>query len=103
MRIALGLLLALTATFANAEQYGAPITMKNPVTLEAAVNQLQNKSSATVLVEAEVGSICQAKGCWIGLKSTASELHVTFKDYAFFVPATLMGKTVLAQGELKKS
>ena len=27
---------------------------------------------------------------------------MTFKDYAFFVPPTLMGKTVLAQGELKK-
>ena len=102
MRIALGLLLALTATLASAEQYGAPITMQDPMTLEAAVKQLQGKPSATVLVEAEVGSICQVKGCWIGLKSTASELHVTFKDYAFFVPPTLMGKTVLAQGELKK-
>ena len=28
MRIALGLLLAVTATLASAEQYGAPITMK---------------------------------------------------------------------------
>ena len=102
MRIAIGLLLALTATLASAEQYGAPITMKDPMTLEAAVKQLQGKPSATVLVEAEVGSICKVKGCWIGLKSTASELHVTFKDYAFFVPPTLMGKTVLAQGELKK-
>lgn len=27
---------------------------------------------------------------------------MTFKDYAFFVPSTLIGKTVLAQGELKK-
>ena len=32
----------------------------------------------------------------------SGEVHVTFKDYAFFVPPTLLGKTVLAQGELKK-
>jgi hypothetical protein len=102
MRIALGLLLAVTATLACAEQYGAPITMNSPVTLEAAIDQLQDKSSATVLVEGQVGAICKAKGCWIGLKSMSGEVHVTFKDYAFFVPPTLLGKTVLAQGEIKK-
>ena len=102
MRIAIGLLLALTMTIASAEHYGAPITMKNPITLESAVKQLDGKSTATVLVESKVDKVCEAKGCWLGLKSASSELHVTFKDYAFFVPSSLIGKTVRVEGKLEK-
>lgn len=103
MRIALGLLLSLATSVVCAEQYGAPITMKDPITLEAAVKQLDGKAtSANVLVESKVDKVCEAKGCWLGLKSTASELHVTFKDYAFFVPPSLIGKIVRVEGKLAK-
>ena len=104
MRTALGLLLALTTTLAcAAEHYGAPITVTDPITLEAAVRQLDSKPVANVLVESKVEKVCEAKGCWLGLKSDASELHVTFKDYAFFVPSTLIGKTVRVEGKLQKT
>lgn len=36
---------------------------------------------------------CEERGCWLALKSASSQLHVTFKDEAFFVPASLVGKT----------
>lgn len=101
MRIALGLLLALASTLACAEHYGAPITMKNPVSLETAVKQLDGKSAATVLVESKVDKICQVKGCWLGLKSASSDMHVTFNE-TFFVPPSLIGKTVLVEGKLAK-
>ncbi len=103
MRIPMSLVLSLVAwTAIAAEQYGAPLTLKTPLTLEAAVQSLGDRPSADVLVESTVAKVCAQRGCWIALKSATSQLHVTFKDEAFFVPSTLMGKTVRVQGRLTK-
>jgi hypothetical protein len=104
MRIPTALLLGLAAVVASAaEQYGAPLTLKTPLTLEAAVQTLGDRDTADVLVESTVAKVCEQRGCWIGLKSASSALHVTFKDEAFFVPASLIGKTVLVEGKLTKN
>jgi hypothetical protein len=103
MRLALGLMMGVVAVSAHAEHYGAALTMKDPVTLEAAVNQLDGKPAATVLVESKVGKVCEQRGCWLTLQSGSGQLHVTFKDEAFFVPSSLIGKTVLAEGRLEKA
>jgi hypothetical protein len=103
MRILIGLTLGLLTTIASAaEHYGAPLTLKHPLTLEAAVQQVGDGSAANVLVESTVAKVCEQRGCWLALKSASSQLHVTFKDEAFFVPASLVGKTVLVEGKLSK-
>lgn len=102
MKITLGVLLSLISSLACAEQYGATITMKHPVSLEAAVKQLGVQASAEVLLESKVDKVCKERGCWIGLTSASGDIHVTFENEAFFVPLTLMGKTVLAQGKLTR-
>jgi uncharacterized protein DUF4920 len=103
MRIPIGLVLGLLAATASAaEHYGAPLILKNPLTLEAAVQQLRDRPAADVLVESTVAKVCEERGCWLALKSASSQLRVTFKDEAFFVPSTLVGKTVLVQGKLTK-
>jgi uncharacterized protein DUF4920 len=104
MRIPTGVLLGLVAlTAAAAEHYGAPLTLKNPLTLDAAVQSLGERPAADVLVQSTVAKVCEQRGCWITLQSSSSNLHVTFKDEAFFVPSTLIGKTVLVEGKLSKS
>jgi len=104
MRLLIGLTLSLLATIASAaERYGAALTLKNPLTLEAAVRQIEDGAPANVLVESTVAKVCEQRGCWLALKSASSQLHVTFKDEAFFVPATLVGKTVLVEGRLTKT
>jgi hypothetical protein len=102
MKVFLALLLVLTSTLALAEHYGAPIEAKNPVTLAAAIKQLDKQSNANVLVESKVDKVCVVKGCWLGLVSEADDIRVTFKDYAFFVPSSLIGKTVIVEGVLEK-
>ena len=98
MRISVGVLLGLGALSAMAaEHYGAPLT------LEAAVQSLGERPAADVLVESTVAKVCQQQGCWIELQGTSSQLHVTFKNEAFFVPSTLIGKTVLVEGKLSKT
>ena len=98
------MVLGLAAVAACAgEHYGAPLTMKDPLTLEAAVKSLGDRPTADVLVQSTVAKVCEQRGCWIALKSASSQLHVTFKDEAFFVPSTLIGKTVRVQGKLTKA
>ena len=104
MRRLMGLLLCLAATAAGAaEHYGAPLTLKDPQTIEAAVQGLGDRAAAEVLVKSKVANVCEQRGCYLGLKSSTSELHVTFKDEAFFVPASLIGKTVVVEGKLVKA
>ena len=81
MRITTGVFLGLVALTAGAaEHYGAPLTLKNPLTLEAAVLALGDRPAADVLVESTVKQVCEQRGCWIALQSASSKLHVTFKD-----------------------
>ena len=81
--------------------FGAALTLKKPMTVEQAINNASNTSSP-ILVEGEIGSVCQAKGCWMGFNSKAGNVRVTFKDYGFFVPFSIVGKTVQAEGTLEK-
>lgn len=46
-----------------------------------------------------VESVCQNKGCWMKLDAGNGEtMRVSFKDYGFFVPKDLAGKTVVVEG-----
>jgi len=102
MRFRISLLLLMVSALACAEDYGAPITLKDPLSLEAAVKRLGAQMSAEVLLESKVDKVCEQAGCWIGLKDASGKMHVTFKDEAFVVPMSLIGKTVQAQGRLTR-
>lgn len=83
-----------------AENFGAPLTLENPVTVEDAVAFAN--TDKIVLIEGEVSAVCQVKGCWMGFKSNDGDVRVTFKNYDFFVPTNIVGKTAKAEGTLKK-
>lgn len=78
--------------------FGAPLTLKKSLPLTQAITQFKANPEGPLLVEATVDKVCQKKGCWMALKSTDSDVRVTFKDYGFFVPMSLIGKTVLVEG-----
>jgi Domain of unknown function (DUF4920) len=101
-RFVAALLLCSLASIGSAEDYGAAITKHKPLSLEAAIGQLENKAKAEVLVESKVAAVCVVKGCWMALTSPQYEVRVTFKDYGFFVPSSVIGKTVLVEGTLEK-
>ncbi|HTE40834.1 MAG TPA: DUF4920 domain-containing protein [Steroidobacteraceae bacterium] len=106
MRILVAAALTLVLSSAYAEHYGAPIAKKAPISLAAAIKQLDAKTASAamsqVLVESKVDKVCVVKGCWMGLVDPARDIRVTFKDYSFFVPQTLIGKTVIVEGTLEK-
>ena len=63
---------------------------------------LESKESANVKVIAKVIDVCPKKGCWMQLEMPdQSKVFVKMKDYGFFVPTAITGKTVVIDGEAK--
>lgn len=82
------------------DRFGAGITLKNPQDLDSIIKS--GNYGSRVLIKAEVAKVCKQKGCWMALKDDKNGTRVTFKDYSFFVPLTLVGKKVLVEGQIIK-
>ena len=62
--------------------------------------ELQVKDTLLTSFEAEVTEVCQMKGCWMKLDlGDEGTAMVRFKDYGFFMPKDLAGKTVVVEGK----
>jgi hypothetical protein len=59
------------------------------------------KDGATVRLEGKAETVCKKKGCWVTLRDGDASVHVTFEDYAFFVPLDSAGKQVALEGKVK--
>jgi hypothetical protein len=106
MKQLLTLLLCLSlAGYAQAQQhFGKKISEKGAVAAAALPDHMGAKEVVKTKVSGTVESVCQAKGCWMKVKMDNGEsMRVTFKDYGFFVPKDIAGKTVVFEGEAKKS
>ncbi|MCK5369007.1 MAG: DUF4920 domain-containing protein, partial [Cyclobacteriaceae bacterium] len=65
--------------------------------------KMDNVESLDIKVKGTITEVCQAKGCWMTLDLGDDELlRVKFKDYGFFVPKDVTGKTAIVQGVAKK-
>lgn len=97
---ALVLLASSPAPESKATHWGAAETLKvAPTPLAKAVEQ--HKDGETVLVTAKAESVCQSKGCWVMLTDgDLKNVRVKMKDYSFFVPKDLTGKTLVIEGVL---
>jgi len=60
------------------------------------------EESVSVKVSGEVTDVCPKMGCWLSLKMPDnSKVFVKMKDYGFFVPVELVGKTIVIDGQAK--
>lgn len=71
-----------------------------PLALTEAIKTPSNEK--LVRVSAKVTEVCQKKGCWMMLTDGNNSIRVTFKDYGFFMPKDLAGKTIIAEGLVKE-
>jgi hypothetical protein len=90
----------------NAQSFHGKKIKPNKKSTPAAMieTKMADKTEMKVRVTGVVENVCQAKGCW--MKVTTAEgktMRVTFKDYAFFVPKDIAGKTVTFEGKAMKS
>ena len=70
------------------------------------VIKMDQSDEVEAVVTGNVGSVCQAKGCWMNIVDsdggTSEEMFVKFKDYGFFMPLDIAGKDVIMRGKAYK-
>ena len=82
--------------------YGENAEFGKVVPLTQAVSKFEDGKTAKVAVSGTVEKVCKKKGCWMTLKDGSESVRITFKDYGFFVPTSLIGKPARAIGYLER-
>lgn len=93
-----------TVTKGDGVHFGKVIDDKNARTADAVIADMQsaNKTEMQAKIKGKVEAVCQAKGCWITMEREQGDpMRVKFKDYGFFMPKDLTGKTVVVEGVAK--
>jgi hypothetical protein len=86
----------------NVSYFGDTITPDGAIPASELKSKLGAAQSMNLKVEGVIESCCQKKGCWTEIVVNDSEtVHVTFKDYGFFIPKDAAGKTIIMEGVAK--
>ena len=79
--------------------YGDKITANGAVPASAIASKMKGVDSLAIKITGTITDVCQKKGCWMQLDiGDGKTMRVTFKNYAFFVPKNISGKTVILEG-----
>lgn len=82
------------------QTYGAKIDTKGAKDIAELPSMLEKKEKVQTKVTAKVLDVCPKKGCWMNLYiNDSTTAFVKMKDYGFFVPMDMVGKTVVLEGE----
>lgn len=83
--------------------YGKEVKKSGTIAPKDVEKQLETAEKFTGKVEGKVTRVCTMKGCWLALENKGSDtpIIVRFKDYGFFVPQDIVGKTVVVEGYAK--
>ncbi|MFT4732172.1 MAG: tRNA pseudouridine-54 N-methylase [Gammaproteobacteria bacterium] len=92
-----------SATDAQSETFGALLDKRlKKVTLHELTSYSSSYVSNAFQVETKVAKVCQKKGCFFIAQEGDDVMRVAFRDYGFFVPTDIAGKTVRLVGKLIK-
>jgi hypothetical protein len=81
---------------------GDSITPEGAIPASQLITTVGSAPSMNLKVQGKIESCCQKKGCWTEVYVNDSEtVHITFKDYKFFVPMDAGGKTIIMEGVAK--
>lgn len=84
------------------EWYGEKVQTTNAVNIADIPQKLKDKETLNTKVKAKVLDVCPKKGCWLKLAvNDSTTAFVKMKDYAFFLPTAVKGKTIVLDGEVK--
>jgi Domain of unknown function (DUF4920) len=92
----------LTVNAYSQDSFGKKIEETNAIPAEQLPATIGDKTTLNTKITGTVESVCQVKGCWMKVVTTDGQtMRVSFKDYGFFVPKDIAGKTVVFEGEAK--
>src|SRR5688500_17792124 len=74
--------------------YGKTINAESAIGMTDLNTKLQADTAYTGKIEGKVVEVCKKKGCFMKLERASGEpVMVKFKDYGFFMPQDIVGKT----------
>ncbi len=83
--------------------YGAKVSVKKAKPIAEVAAALEGTEPVKTKVIGKVVDVCSKKGCWATVELENGETAmVKMKDYGFFLPTAVKGKTVVLDGEIKK-
>lgn len=84
------------------ETFGAPLPAAEAMSLAAVIEGAERYADTDVQITAKVKQVCRKKGCFFVAQDGPHIARVSFKDYGFFVPTDIGGRTVTLHGVLKR-
>lgn len=82
--------------------YGSDVSVTGAVPVAELPQLLKSEQPKVVKVKGTVTDVCPKMGCWLSLEMPdKSNVFVKMKDYGFFVPTELKGKTIVVDAEAK--
>ena len=91
-----------TEASVNYDTFGEKINDADAVSTAQFVGSFSGDQK-TVKLTGVATAVCKKKGCWMNIAVDGDQtMTVKFKDYGFFVPTDIEGKTVVFEGAAKK-
>jgi hypothetical protein len=82
------------------EWYGEKTSTDGAINIAEIPAKLEKKESFDTKIKAKVLDVCSKKGCWLKLAvNDTTTAFVKMKDYAFFLPEAIKGKTIVLDGQ----
>ena len=85
----------------NAEKgmtFGVIITEKDAVDAKELNSIITSKEPKEIKIKGKVTEVCKAEGCWMRMETASGSMMIRMKDHKFFVPVSMQGKTIVANG-----
>lgn len=82
--------------------YGAKIKKGAGIPVENLASSIGTAPKKQVRIQGVVTDVCVKQGCWLKVQNGNQKLMVKSKDHAWFVPASLVGKTVVIEGDAEQ-
>ena len=84
------------------DSYGEKVETANAINIAQIPAKLKENPTFNTKVKATVLDVCPKKGCWIKLAvNDSTTAFVKMKDYGFFMPTAVKGKTIVLEGEVQ--
>jgi hypothetical protein len=104
MKTAIAFLSLFLLSGAAETRLGKPMTLKEPVSVDAVVSSPDRYVGQTVQVKGNVTEVCKKMGCWMMLVDPGSKkaIRIKVKDGDIVFPESAIGKPAVAEGKLVK-
>lgn len=84
-------------------QYGKAIDNKGAISVKELPGKFNADSTYNGKIVGEVVEVCKMSGCFVKIKREGGgdPIMVRFRNYGFFLPQDIIGKTIVLEGQAK--